>query len=215
MYFLNELFKKIFCTIKPNKGEKLRWEKNVIFIYDNDYKYNCTYGTFSEWIEINKQKNGLFKKWYKSYDKNKRKWFLYKEFNFQNKKLHGWYNLYYLNGNYSVKCFFKNGKIDGLYETWYKNCQRHVLSNYKDGKKDGFYIKWNKDGKKIIEEYYKNGKKNGVCKKFCKDGKIKENNYVDGKKHGVCKIYKDEIVLVSYIMNDGKFVKRINSYEGQ
>ena len=67
---------------------------------------------------------------------------------------HGYWEVYWSNGQLSYKGNYVNGKEHGYWEVYYDNGQLSYKGNFVDGKQNGYWVYYHYNGKLIDKTYY-------------------------------------------------------------
>ena len=94
------------------------------------------------------------------------------DFKWKNKKLTGYIDFFWENGQLETKRVYKNGLLNGPYERFYKNGQLETKRVYKNGLLNGPYEGFYENGQLETKRFYKNGLLIEELESFFKNGRI-------------------------------------------
>jgi antitoxin component YwqK of YwqJK toxin-antitoxin module len=94
------------------------------------------------------------------------------DFKYKNKKLTGYVDFFWENGQLETKRVYKNGLLNGPYERFYENGQLETKRVYKNGLLNGPYERFYENGQLETKRVYKNGLLIEELESFFKNGRI-------------------------------------------
>jgi len=154
-------------------------EQDGTYLFQKFSKYDFSKYPMLFFTYKDKEKYGLWTKWYEDGQKEYEK--TYKERRTQEGLSTYWYE----NGQKKREGTFKDDRKDGLWTWWNKNGQKEKEETYKDRIKYGLKTVWYKNGQKEAEDTYKYGKKDGLTTGWYENGQKEwEGTYKDGKEDG-------------------------------
>ena len=153
------------------------------------------------------------------------------DFKVKNKKLTGYIDFFYENGQLETKRVYKNGLLTGPYERFYENGQLETKRVYKNGLLNGPYERFYENGQLETKRFYKNGLLIEESESFFKNGRVcykgNDLNFSDNHDSVYCwqcefrdvrldfridlepeEYYKDE-----YIFGSGRIISDIYPHE--
>lgn len=197
------------------KRKRIKKNKNIIYDINGEYFYGNPHNIWYYYIN-----NKLYKKKYyyhghlqkvEGFYKNGNKKCIY---HYKNKKLNGFYYLFYPDGYLKMESYFLDDKKYGFTTLYKKKNIVHSVSNFKNNKLHGNVVKYT--SKRIIKSIsnYINGKLNGIEVCYNNNKIVMKRNYYNGQLQGDS-IFNDEnekILEYQYYQN-GKliFSKSFNS----
>ena len=94
------------------------------------------------------------------------------DFKYKNKKLTGYVDFFWENGQLETKRVYKNGLLNGPYERFYENGQLETKRFYKNGLLNGPYERFYENGQLETKRFYKNGLLIEESESFFKNGRV-------------------------------------------
>ena len=99
---------------------------------------------------------------------------------------HGYYKVYYEDGQLGMEVNYKDGKEDGRWVEYYENGKIRWEENYKDGLLDGKWVWYYENAQIKSEGNYKNGELDGKWVRYDEEGNITSERCYDMGEHVAC-----------------------------